>query len=88
MGNTSSLWDVTCQNVTAWTWRVRELSVAVNLGASEAIPGARGTRSALAGSSSRAERVVVGMRHSWCCLGSRGFTRGFRQLRLHLVGSS
>lgn len=32
MDNALSFWDVKCQNITAWTWHVLELSVAVNLG--------------------------------------------------------
>lgn len=45
--NTLSFCDVKCQNITAWTWRVLELSVAVNSGAGEALAEAWGTCSAL-----------------------------------------
>lgn len=39
MDNTVSFCDVTCQNITAWAWRVLELSGAVNSGAGEAFWG-------------------------------------------------
>lgn len=40
MGNIFPFCDVKCQNITAWAWRALELSVAVNSGAGEALPGA------------------------------------------------
>lgn len=39
MDNTVSFCDVKCQNITAWAWRVLELSGAVNSGAGEAFRG-------------------------------------------------
>lgn len=59
MDNTLSFCDVKCQNITAWIWHVLELSVAVNLGAGEALPEARGMCSALMETISRAEQVVA-----------------------------
>lgn len=39
MDNTVWFCDVKCQNITAWAWRVLELSGAVNSGAGEAFRG-------------------------------------------------
>lgn len=49
MDNTLSFWGVKCQNVTAWTWRLLELSGAVNSDEGEALQRSPtwGTRSAL-----------------------------------------
>lgn len=47
MDNTLSFWDLKCQSITAWTWRVLELSVAVNSGEGEVLPEAWGMCSAL-----------------------------------------
>lgn len=39
MDNAVLVCDVKCQNITAWAWRVLELSGAVNSGAGEAFRG-------------------------------------------------
>lgn len=61
MDNTLSFCDVKRQNIAARTWRVLELSVAVNSGEGKALPEARGMCSALMESISRAERVMAEM---------------------------